>query len=715
MPRYDVRRRRALLCGGALALVLAAPAAAQTQPQVTEIVVTAQRRSERLIDVPAAVSVLGADMLARASVTNTADLAQLTPGLQVSNTGAFTSFSVRGVSSETSGPGADNNVAVYLDGVYYPSKNAGVFDFPDVSSIEVLKGPQGTLYGRNATGGAILVKTADPTFEPSGTVSASYGSFQEREFKGIISGGLNSERFAASLAAYYKKDDGYLKSAIPDRDIEGVESSLVRGKLLFTPNSDVKLVFAAYVAERRDHTSMAFTNLNGNTNGVLIDPRAITSTYGYSAANNPNYLHSQTTGADLHADFKTGIGTITSITGYTRLDATVIVDGDNSSATGTDFINVFPQKTYSQEVYLTSDKFGPFSFVAGGNYYHDVGYFDPTTLFTRGVPTLNIYSKVRTQALAAYFDGTYALADKLTLTAGLRWTTEKRRHYGAFNNPAFPFLEAKRWNNLSPRVALRYALTDEANLYASYSRGFKSGQFNPTAFVGSASVRPETVDAFEAGVKARLTPSLSFDVAAYHYAYKDIQLSTFANGAQVLQNAARAKIYGLDAQMTYAPSRDLTLTASVSPLHARYASFPNAVIVVPTPSASCPAGLAFCGNRNISADLTGNTLPRAPGITANGSVSYTLHAGRQAVNLFANLYYSGKFYWEASNRVSQKSYVLLNGRISWNVNEGPVSLELWGRNLGNEKYYVSQGIGVSGDGLLSARPRSWGVAARAAF
>jgi iron complex outermembrane receptor protein len=715
------KRKLTVLSHCAFATGCLVPAAAQAQAaeepvlQSDEIVVTAQRRAERLIDVPATVAVLNADAIAGASIANTFELAQLAPGLQVSNTGVYTSFVLRGVSSETSGPGAENNVAVYVDGVYYPSKSSGVFDFPDVDSIEVLKGPQGTLYGRNATGGAILFKTAEPTFEPSGKLSASYGSFDQKELKATVSSGLGSDVIAASLSGFFRQDDGYIKRVTTGKSVGGEKSWLVRGKLLFVPSDRVKITLAGYYYDRRDHTTMAFTTYNGNSSGVLFDPGALTSTYGFDASNSPNFLINKTLGLSARADIETGLGDVTLLSGYTDIDNTVYVDGDNSSATGTDFLTVYPQKSFSQEAYLASRKFGAFSFIAGLSYFHDVGRLDPVVVYAGGAPVLDIYSKVKTEAIAAYVDANLELTDRLNLNAGVRWTTESKRLYGAFADPSFPFVARKRWNNVSPRVALRYALSDDANIYANYTRGFKSGQFNPNSFTEVQAVRPEIVDAFEAGVKARLAGGLSLNVSAFHYSYRDIQVTTFAEGTQVLQNAAKAKIYGLDAELTYQPVEDLTIRAAISPLHAKYSSFPAAVVLAPTPAAQCPAGRAFCGNQNVSVDLTGKRLPRAPDFTANASVNYALHAGDQTVSFFANVYYSGKFYWEISNRIAQSDYAVVNGRISWNIDNGPFSLELWGKNLTDSRYYISQGIGLNVDGLLTARPRTWGVTFAARF
>jgi iron complex outermembrane receptor protein len=708
----------ALLCSTALSVPMDRAQAKEGDAGYApeEIVVTAQRRAERLIDVPASVTALSAATLESASIASTFDLAQVTPGLQVSNTGTFTSFSLRGVSSDTSGPGADNNVAVYLDDMYLPSKSAGVFDFPDVESIEVLKGPQGTLYGRNATGGAILFRTAAPSFSPTGRLSAGYGMYNEREFKAYLSTGLVPDVVAGSLSAYYKKDDGYLNNLLTGKKEGGVETWVMRGKFLVVPSDNVKVTMAGYYSSRMDYNTLNYSLLFGNSNGVSVNRNAILPGFGQVASNSKHFVRQKTYGLSARADIDTGIGAVSVITGYTNLKSRVWTDGDSTSATATDFLTVIPQQTFSAEVNLASRKFGSFSFLTGANYLTDTGYFNPTRVYFGGAQILEIFAKVRTKAFAAYVDGTYALTDKLQATAGLRWTTERKWHYGANNNSSYPYLGTKRWSSATPRASLRYSFNDDTNVYMSYSRGFKSGLFNAVAFTPpSQTVKPETVDAFEAGVKARVSEEFSINASAYYYDYKDIQVTTFQGVTQVLQNAAKARIYGADFDLTYRPKPDLIFTFGISPLNTKYKNYPGAVVIAPIPTASCPVGFTYCGNRNVNVDLTGNQLSRAPKLTSTLSVSYTIHPGNQSVNFFANLYYTEKFYWDASNRIAQGAYALVNGRITWNIDNGPLSIEFWGRNLTDKKYYASSGINSSRDGFVSARPRTVGGTLRAAF
>jgi len=262
---------------------------------------------------------------------------------------------------------------------------------------------------------------------------------------------------------------------------------------------------------------------------------------------------------------------------------------------------------------------------------------------------------------------------------------------------------------------LRYSLTDNINIYLNYSRGFKSGLVNNTVFAPLSSVSPEIVNAFEGGVKTRLANELTLNASAFYYNYNDIQVTTFQQGSTFVENAAKAKIRGIDVDLTYLPIPRLTLKGALSLLHTEYTSFYNALVLIPMPASTCPPGIMYCGNEDAQANATGNQLPLAPKETGNVSAEYTLPIGQQKISFDANLYATSKFYWEAGNRLSQPSYAVLNGRINWNINNGPFTLGLWGKNLTNKEYFSSQAIGTPGDFLLSAPPRTVGISLSGAF
>ena len=210
-----------------------------------EIVVTAQRRSENLKDVPMSVTALSADTLTAAGVTSTTDIAKVAPGVTMTFFGAFLQPSIRGITSTGANLGENSNVALYIDGVYQPQQIATLVDLPDVEQIEILKGPQGALYGQNATGGAVLVNSMAPSFKFKGKLSASHGNFNDVQLRGYVSGPL-TDTVAASLSASYQNRDGFRRQVVTGQRDKGLDAKVVRGKVLFEPTDAVKITASAY-------------------------------------------------------------------------------------------------------------------------------------------------------------------------------------------------------------------------------------------------------------------------------------------------------------------------------------------------------------------------------------------------------------------------------------------------------------------------------------
>jgi iron complex outermembrane receptor protein len=216
-----------------------------------EILVTAQRRSERAIEVPMSVTSLSGVALEAANIVDTGDLPRVAPGLNFVNSGGYTAITLRGIGSFQRSPGAANNVAIYFDGAYFPSKVAGIFDLPDISNIEVLRGPQGTLYGINATAGAILINTLDPSFTTKMKFTVGYGSLNNVYARFFVTTPLVDDRLAVSLAGSYEDRGAYLTNVLTGRKQGGVNSAVLRGKLLFTPSDTTQFILAASYNRRR--------------------------------------------------------------------------------------------------------------------------------------------------------------------------------------------------------------------------------------------------------------------------------------------------------------------------------------------------------------------------------------------------------------------------------------------------------------------------------
>lgn len=707
-----------VIATGAQAQSQAAGTAASDGPdEVEEVIVTAQRRAERLQDVPIAITVQSGEQLEKAGVTNLRDLTAVAPGVRIAGAGANTQPSIRGVQSQQTDPGNDPNVAVYIDGVYQANQISNSFDLPDVQQIEVLKGPQGTLFGRNATGGAIRVFTLDPAFTPTGRVSLDYGRFSDVVAKGYISGPLAGEKLAGSLSVFRQDSDGYHRNIVTgEDDVGGIESTVVRAKLLAKPTESMQLLLTLGYMDRWDGDTTPYATIGGNTIARLF-PGAVFAEKPYEfATSRDDFLDSTVHLASLKADFDFAAGTLSSVTAYNKTDAYYTQDGDASNLDLLFYGLNELQKDFSQELIFSSEKRGRFSAVAGLFYYHADGRYDPLDVlgsFAGPVPIF-VWSKQVTEAYAVFGEFNFDLTDRLSLTGGARYSDEKRTAHGTFQfgpgpEPDMPRLGSKSWDSFTPRVSLRYRFLEDEHFYATYSEGFKSGGFNiaaadPTPF------NPEELQAIEVGVKTSPVRRLSANVSAFYYDYADQQVMTVANNFNITANAASSELYGLDADLVARVTDAFTLTAGLALLHAQYDRYPDAAVLEPLVSAACR-----CGNTNAVIDASGMTEPRSPKWTLGVTANYAHDFGFGPLELSATAYHSDEFYWDSNERIREPSYTTLSARASWQLRDSGFRVSLWGRNLTDERHSRAVFLLETYDGVSYARPRTYGVGIDYAF
>ncbi|AMN46176.1 hypothetical protein ACG33_03460 [Steroidobacter denitrificans] len=711
----------AVVAAGAMAQSPSAGPATEIQETITEVVVTAQRRAERLQDVPIAITVQSGEQLEKAGVTNLRDLTTVAPGLTLAGTGANLQPIIRGVGSQQTDPGNDPNVALYLDGVYQANQIANSFDLPDILQIEALKGPQGTLFGRNATGGAIRIFTLEPGFTPSGRLSLDYGRFDTVTAKGFISGPLVGDTLAGSLSAYREDSDGYHRDIVTGRNnVGGVESTVVRGKLLAQPSDEVTLLLSLGYMDRRDEDTQNYSAIGGNALARNIPGAEFAERpYEFAASRTP-FADSTVYLASLKADFDFAAGTLSSMTAYNKVDALYVMDPDGSSYDGLWYNLNELQKDYSQEFIFSSRPEERLRAVGGLFYYHSDGRYDPLDLLgdfitVEGIPTpMFVWSRQVTEAYAIFGELSYDLTDRLTLVGGARYSDEKRTAYGTFQfgygpEPEMPRLGSKSWDSFTPRVSLRYRFLEDDTLYITYSEGFKSGGFNIAA-ADPIPFNPEEIKAIEVGVKTSPNRRLSANLAAFYYDYSDQQVMTVTDNLNTTANAASSEIYGLDADLTFRVTNDFTLTAGLALLQAEFDRYPNAVVLVPTGGPDC-----LCGNENAIIDASGFKTPKSPEWTAGLTANYAHEFDFGAVELSAVVFHSDEFYWDAQERVRQPSYTTLSARAAWQPRDSRFKLNLWGKNLTNEKYMKATFLVDLYDGATYEKPRTYGVGVEYAF
>jgi len=688
---------------------IAHPPAADEASGVGDIVVTAQRRNQRLVDVPISVTVATEEQLSRAAITTSNDLVLVTPGLRMEMNGPWVEPSIRGITSTAVTPGSEQNVAMYIDGVYQPNAQASSFSLADVKSIETLKGPQGTLFGRNATGGAILVNTLAPSFTPTGKISASYGRFHDATIQGYISAPLASDKLAFSVSASHVSSGRWLTNLLASpygsNKAGRINDDLVRAKLLWKPSESVEVALTGFYSERSDDVVNAWTVLNGNT--ALRQFGILTGTHPYeTAAEFSNEIITKSHGGSLVVSVDTSIGNIKSTTAITQFDMYLQTDGDASPASIQEFVIHLPNRSISQEVLLNSDAIDRVHLVAGAfGYFAKAGYGPPPLEVISGnqIVFTNEW-KTKTTSYAVFADATFQAADRLTLIGGLRYTHEQRT-FNDLNPGANSSTRTATFNNVTPRASIRYELSPNANIYFTFSQGFKSGQWDRKSTGVAVPVNPEKITAYEVGFKTA-TSHWALSAASYYYKYSNLQNQLLDEFSQVyLVNAGSAKLYGGEVSLTAELTPEISISAQGAYMHGEYTDYRDAVILLPNTNSG---GALIGGNTPVLRDLTGFTLKRTPSFTANLAVSYLKEFKGGTLNLSTNMYYTSSFGIEDSLRIKQPAYVQLNATASWRLKSG-IEIGVYGRNLTERRVFLQTDLTPLGDFVGYQEPRNYGV------
>jgi iron complex outermembrane receptor protein len=716
-------------CLTAIAITLVAPCfAAPAQAQsgsaaaldeqetdgVADIVVTAQKREERMQSVPVAVSAFSAASLDAKGVKSLTDLGAITPGLVIPTAGIGGSPRIRGVGTQISQGGNENSVAIYVDGVYYPSAGANVMAFNNIAQVAVLKGPQGTLFGRNATGGLLQITTRDPGQSVEANAQIGYGNLNTFYGSAYVAGPLGAG-LAADIAVDYKdRQDGFGTNLFNGKEVGNSKSFSVRSKwkaalgdatnaTLILDYNRLKGAFPAYrpVPGELPLTGVPFAGDKFDVNSD-VQPLSNNEDYGVSL----NIAH-EFSGVNL-----------VSISAYRHGDWKFAFDSESLPLPILSANGVVPDKVFSQELQLISTGSGPLNWALGVYYFNRKSGFIPAHLVAPALGFLQDFeTRQDTESFAGYGQATYKVSDATALTLGLRLTSETKSYLaeGVFHNlvprldfPLGPTTDSEKVTKLTWRAALDHHFTKDVMVYASYNRGFKSGGYDPTSVSVASYIRPEVLDAFEVGLKSDLLDRhLRFNAAAYKYSFKDIQLNTYLNGLPAVYNGKSAKISGFDLDVTAIPVSGLSLTAGLGYVHGRFDDFSVArTALVPT------GGIAQIAN--ISAD--GKRLPNTPDTTVNLGAEYMVPLGSANLALAADYFHSTKWFSDPENRLAQKAYSLVNASATLSFAQDRYSVKAWGRNLGNVAYasQLFPQVPVA-DVVAYAEGRTFGVTLGAKF
>jgi iron complex outermembrane receptor protein len=690
----------------------------QSVGEVAEVVVTAQRREERLTDVPIAISSQTGAQLTAAGINTAQGLSLVVPGLNYATQGAFAQPTIRGIGTSLTGPGADANVALYIDGVYQPNQTGNILDLNNIANVEVLKGPQGTLFGRNATGGAILVTTLDPSPTPVAILGISYGRFNEVKANAYVNAAL-SDSIYGNLALYLRRDDGYVKNVTDNHEISQADTKAVRGKLSFRPTDNFSVLFSANYTDASDNSTYGNKPLNGDTSSaraLAAAGLAIPSGPYDVALNGDPTIRTISYGGAITTKYASSIGTFTSISSIEKVRSDLNVDIDNTPILASALQIIGPDLTATQEFDFASKNTGPLNWIAGAYYYYDLSSVDvaaETGSFSNVIA--RVKAATSTTAWSIFAEGNYKITDQLKLTLGGRFSSERKIGKGYFDS--IELLDAKRqWTSFTPRAVLSYKINSNNNVYFSFSEGFKSGNFNVAAF-SPVPVSPETIDAYELGFKHAAGP-LTVNLSTYYYDYKNLQIQIQQNVNNVAtllwKNAAAATIYGFDADLTARLNTYVRVRGGLAYTHAVYDNYDNAI--ESRPAFVTVNGVTYSnGNTETAVNASGQALIRAPVFTANftPSFEYPLPIGRLVANM--TVAYNSGFDWEVGNYWRQPAYTILNANVGWVSSDDRYRVSIWGTNLTNTKYYIYENPTLTGTGHDIARPWSAGASMEVTF
>jgi len=714
-------RTEALLCLSSTVAAVAFAAAASsavaqtgaTQPDGdADIVVTAQRREERLQDVPATITALTGEQLARAGINSSQQLTQVTPGLNFTQSSFSPQPTIRGIGTRGITAGDESVVPVYVDGVYQPALNSTVIELNSVERIEVLKGPQGALLGRNATGGAINIITRTPKIDPEMDFSVSYGRLDQVIAKAYATGGTGS--VAADLAVLYSNDDGYIRNIATGKMTGKTRSYSVRSKILWQPVDDLKFTLIGSKAGTNDSVSYSTQARNRNTLARRFNPAVLIPDDPFeTSAIDQTPIDSTTTNAALIANWSGRGFSVNSISGYQRTTLDSIADTDTTPQFVGTSLGTRRTRSFIQDLYAVSTDSGPFNWIMGATYYHDrsanPSVINVNVAFpSRTQTTTNLTTAVVTNSIALWGQLGYDFTDQLNLTIGGRYTRDKK-HFEARNNISGALIDTDQsWDKLTPTVTLKFSPSKELNFYIKAGQAFKAGVYASSTF-SARPVDPETVTQYELGFKGDLASWLRLNLAGYYTDYKNVQVNVRdpVTLLSSLENAASARIYGMDGDVALRLARNFNIRGGVSLLNAKYRDYENAQVFVPT-------GLG--GNASTTIDASGNRLIRTPSFTFNVGADYRQPLADGAeLAAAANFFHSGISYWEASNRVVQPRTNILNGELSYLESSGRMRIALWGMNLLNDKYPRFILSSTTADSQVYAQPRIYGVRLSANF
>ncbi len=747
-----------MLSTAAIAL-MAMPVQAQTEPTASaagvgegesgsagddtygEILVTAQRRSESVQDVPIAISAFNSDMVEASGSTNITSLNGLAPNVVLQTQGLVANvpmISIRGMNTSDPDPNADPKVSTIIDGVYIPFVSSTMLDLFDVERIEILKGPQGVLFGKNNLAGTLNVISSRPTDDFGGEARVSFGSFGLKQFRGKLnSGRFADDALAAKVAVNFRDYNGYSRNVITGNRLNGANVKSVRGALEYDRGGAFDSTLIVDWLKQKTTGPAPQVLDNGDPNWDLLPDEVKTDVRKAAVLFDP-FANTESYGGSWNSNLDVGWGTISAVLGYRHLDYVTRGDFDGliNPAPQLDVTRDFSGESKSGELRYVSPAGEPVDFVVGVYYQTDQWRQFNTVLANPTTTTLAQLNQ-DTESYAVFALVNAHPADGLTLSVGGRYSHDSKDYDIASQvfvngNQISSFtsnLKAK-WSEFTPRLTVNYELSPDAMIYANYSQGYKAGGFNSRGTIPEniGPYNPERVTAYEIGIKSDLFDRLlRLNVAGFVNKYRDLQSSVTRMGAvraeNITTNIAAAKISGFEIESLLRPASGLTIGANLAYLDARYTDFcadTNGVFTngAPEPGQCAPAVPILIngvpnGTFAVPTDSSGLDLANAPEWSGSLSIDYAIPVSFGEVKLHGDARYSSRFNtWGRSNLPGyyRDEVVLLNASIAVAGEDERWKVTLYGTNLSDQD--VISGATNAGATPISQfyqAPREFGV------
>ncbi|WP_085616904.1 MULTISPECIES: TonB-dependent receptor [unclassified Pseudomonas] len=704
-----------------------------TGSTLSKVVVTAQKREETVQEVPASISVLSGDKIRDSSLQSANEVTRFIPNASAGTTEGHgrPRWWIRGLGTGDQGANTVSPVGIYVDDVYIANISATGFPLFDQERVEVLRGPQGTLWGKNTTAGAINFISRKPTFERSGYAKAGYGDYDDRVLEGAISDALVTDRLAARLSFRHQGRDGYNENIADSNDRGALEDDAARLQFLAYINDDLEANLNVHARSYHDtggYSTVSYGLRPDGTNqfGYRIDPRQGKVNY------NAKYqVQIDQVGSNLNLNWQLGDLTLTSISAFEHFTRDGFSDSDNTPQELQRSFAYADSQQWSQELRLASPRENRLNWVVGLHYFNeDLDSRNASAALDNPfIPRYynNLTYNQGTESYAIFGSSTFSFTEDFSVTAGLRWTRETKdinlrrvQNQGQANfsnsdwwkpsSVSTPLVanavqdEQNTWSDWTYDLTPEYQISDNARVYLRYAYGFRSGGYNTgaTSQATVATVNPEYLTSYELGVKSEwLDGRLNANAALFYYDYEDIQLNIVSavNNQTVsrLANGAEGEAYGAEFELEAVPVQNLHLNFALGLLHTEFTDYTSG-----------------------TSDYSGNKFVRAPNVSAVIGADYRIPLEVGGALVLATDWNTRSRQYFFSNDQSQNmrtgGYTLGNARVTYELPGDTTQVSAYVSNLTDKEYrnHTLPG-GFQTAGVMFGDPRTFGVSVTTEF